>query len=147
MSVPAPLAARFSHVGIAARDPERLERFYAEILGFRRVKSFQAGGERIVMIRAEGLGLEIFPSSENRPAGAPQGVGPGYPCYRHLAFDVADLDEALLRLGPGVAITHGPLVMDAIEPGFRVVWVSDPEGNILEFSQRAVNPPQPKAVP
>jgi glyoxylase I family protein len=41
-------------------------------------------------------------------------------------------------------ITLGPISFDAFIPGWKTVWVKDPDGNIVEISQGytdQVNPP------
>jgi glyoxylase I family protein len=54
---------------------------------------------------------------------------------RHLAFQVASVDDALAALGGAADITLGPLDFEAFIPGWRTVWVRDPDGNIIEISQ------------
>ena len=38
-------------------------------------------------------------------------------------------------MGEDAKITLGPLDMGAFIEGMRVVWISDPEGNIVELNQ------------
>jgi glyoxylase I family protein len=38
-------------------------------------------------------------------------------------------------MGPDAHVTAGPMSFDAIIPGWRTVWVADPDGNIVEISQ------------
>ena len=42
---------------------------------------------------------------------------------------------SLAEMGKDAVITLGPFSFDAVIPGWRTVWVSDPEGNIVEISQ------------
>ena len=47
-------------------------------------------------------------------------------------------------MGTDAVITLGPMSFDAFIPGWRTVWVKDPDGNIVEISQGyvdEVNPP------
>jgi len=63
---------------------------------------------------------------------------------RGLAFKVDDVDAKLAEMGDAAVITLGPFSFDAFIPGWRTVWLSDPEGNIVEVSQGFVdeeNPP------
>ena len=49
-------------------------------------------------------------------------------------------------MGADAKVTLGPMDFDAFIPGWRTVWVSDPDGNIVEISQGYVDeedPPQP----
>ena len=54
---------------------------------------------------------------------------------RHLAFKVDDVDAKLAELGDAAKITLGPLDFDAWIPGWRTVWIADPDGRIVEISQ------------
>lgn len=38
-------------------------------------------------------------------------------------------------MGADAKVTLGPLDFDAFIKGWRTVWVSDPDGNIVEISQ------------
>ncbi len=63
---------------------------------------------------------------------------------RHIAFKVDNVDAKLAAMGDDARITLGPFSFDDFIPGWRTVWVSDPEGNIVEISQGYVdqeNPP------
>ena len=61
--------------------------------------------------------------------------GPGIPGWRHLAFKVDDVDAVPWPWRPDARITAGPMGFDAFIPGWRTVWVADPDGNIVEISQ------------
>jgi len=99
------------------------------------------------MIQAGGVYLELFSSTEERPAPKVEGAGPDYSGFRHLAFLVSDLDEKLADMGDDAHITLGPLDMSEFIPGMRVAWIADPEGNIVELNQGYVDedapPPRP----
>ena len=38
-------------------------------------------------------------------------------------------------MGPDAHVTAGPMSFDAIIPGWRTVWIADPDGDIVEISQ------------
>jgi glyoxylase I family protein len=38
-------------------------------------------------------------------------------------------------MGTDVKITPGPFNFDEIIPGWRTVWIADPDGRIIEISQ------------
>jgi glyoxylase I family protein len=38
-------------------------------------------------------------------------------------------------MGAAARITLGPIDFGAFVPGWRTVWIADPEGNIVEISQ------------
>jgi glyoxylase I family protein len=100
----------------------------------------------VAIIRSGDLALELFKATAERPDKAPAEAGPMYPCWRHVCFVVDDLEAKLMELGNEVTITLGPLDMSQFVPGMKVVWVADPEGNIIELNQGYVDEPHPPAV-
>ncbi len=88
-----------------------------------------------MFIKSGDFYLEIFGTDEDRPGQAPENDGYPYPGVRHIAFKVDNVDEKLAEMGDDARITLGPLDFDAFIPGWRTVWVADPEGNIVEISQ------------
>ena len=95
------------------------------------------GNEIVFLKNPQGVYLELFRADAPQPAGlpAPAGDGPHYPAVRHLAFQVENVDAALAALGDAARVTLGPLDFDAFIPGWRTVWVQDPDGTIIEISQ------------
>jgi len=144
-SSPAP-APVFNHVALTCRDPLAIERFYTTHFGFSRARVAPlSDGKQIVFIRSGGIYLELFAADD--PAPMPEGTadGPHHPGVRHIAFKVEDLDATLGALGDEVKrrITLGPLDFSAFIPGWRTVWLADPEGNIVEISQGYVDQDDP----
>ncbi|MDP3913584.1 MAG: VOC family protein [Bacteroidota bacterium] len=125
----------FSHIGLVAKDPIRLEEFYTQYFGFRRTRVYAPGPDQVVMIKKDAMYFEIFKATEERPDNAPIEAGPMYPCWRHVCFAVENLDEMLKELENVAKITLGPADMSAFIPGMRVAWLADPEGNIIEVSE------------
>lgn len=135
----------FSHVAMCCKDPLAVERFYTKHLGFRRARVYAPGPGQVVMLSAGDVYLELFPATKDAPAPPVGGAGPEYPGWRHLAFLVDDLDGKLAEMGDDARITLGPVDMSESIPGMRVVWLADPEGNIVELNHGYVdeeNPPQ-----
>jgi glyoxylase I family protein len=52
-----------------------------------------------------------------------------------VAFQTDDLDTFLARIGDAVPISLVPLSFDHFIPGWRSVWLIDPDGVIVEVSQ------------
>jgi glyoxylase I family protein len=52
-----------------------------------------------------------------------------------LAFKVENVDSKLKAIGEDAIITLGPLSFDAFIPGWRTVWLKDPDDRIIEISQ------------
>ena len=99
-----------------------------------------------MFLRAGDFYLELFRATAPAPGAAPAGAGPDSPGWRHLAFKVDDVDAAVAAMGGDARITAGPMSFDAFIPGWKTVWVADPDGNIVEISQGYVDqedPPQP----
>ena len=134
----------FSHIGISCRDPIAVERFYTKHFGFERTRVVPIGDDQIVFIKLDNVYLEIFRAEGESPAPPADKDGPSYPGWRHIGLKVDDVDAKLLEMGDDARITQGPLDFDDFIPGWRTVWVADPEGNIVEISQGYVdqdNPP------
>lgn len=123
------------HIALACRDPLAAERFYTRHFAFRRVRVVNEGEEPVVFLRSGPVYLELFQARGEAPARPAEGAGPLAPGWRHIAFNVPDVDAALAELGSEVRLTLGPLDFSALIPGWRSAWVADPEGNILELTQ------------
>jgi glyoxylase I family protein len=135
----------FSHVALNCQDPAAMERFYTKHLGFERARVIPLGDDQIVFLRSGGMRLELFRASDNGPRPRPEKDGPVSPGIRHLAFQVDDVDRVLSAMGEEARVTLGPLTFDDFIPGWKTVWVSDPDGNVVEISQGYVDqdhPPQ-----
>ena len=139
---------RFSHIALSCTDPIAVERFYSKHFGFTRGRVIPLGeGNQIVFLRnPEGVYLELFKADEAAPADKAEGDGPHYSSLRHLAFQVDSVDEVLKSLGSDARVTLGPLDFDAFIPGWRTVWVKDPDGNIVEISQGYTDQAEPPVL-
>lgn len=135
----------FAHVGITCKDPATIERFYTKCFGFKRARFIPLGvDDQIVFLKSGSVYLELFKAKADSPTPPPQNDGHPYPGLRHLAFEVDNVDAKLADLGAAAKIMLGPLNFDDFIPGWRGVWIADPEGNIVEISQGYVdqdNPP------
>jgi glyoxylase I family protein len=133
-----------SHVAISCNDPLVSERFYTRYFSFRRARVIPLGQEQIVFIKSGNTYLELFQAKGESPLSPPQNDGPAYAGLRHIAFQVENVDRKLAEMGADAHITLGPLDFTDFIPGWRTVWVADPDGNIVEISQGFVdqdNPP------
>ncbi|HEU5375642.1 MAG TPA: VOC family protein [Ktedonobacteraceae bacterium] len=138
-------ALTFSHIALSCKDPIATERFYSRNFGFKRARVVQAGGDQVVFLQQGDIYLELFRASKEAPVPPAGGAGPEYPGWRHIAFRVDNVDSKLAEMGNDAKITLGPLSFDTIIPGWRSVWIADPDGNIVELSQGyrdQENPPQ-----
>jgi len=136
------------HICISCADMEGVERWYTKHFGFTRRRVYLSSPEiplpsqdqaglpvAGVVIGNGGVSLELLPATSESPVPRPEKDGPPYPAYRHFAFSVDDLDAKLAEMGEDAEVTLGPVDMGAFIEGMRVVWISDPEGNIVELNQ------------
>jgi len=94
-------ALRFSHVAVSCKDPLAVERFYTKHFGFRRARVIPLGGtQQIVFIKSGDVYLELFQAEGDAPGPALEKDGSSYPSWRHIAFQVDDVDAKLARWGP-----------------------------------------------
>ena len=137
----------FSQVAITCKNPIITEKFYSKHFGFRRARVAKLpDGDQIVFIKMNDSAfyLELFEAKEESPVANPINDGPQYPSVRHLAFKVDNVDAKLSDMGDDAKITLGPVDFDDYIPGWRTVWIADPDGRIVEISQGYVdqdNPP------
>lgn len=136
----------FSHVGLTCNDPLAVEKFYTEHFAFKRARVYAPGPEQVVMIRSGNVCLELFKAKEDAPVPAAGESGPDYPGWRHICFQVDDLEAKLKEMGGDARLTLGPLDMSGFIPGMRVCWLADPEGNIVELNQGYVDEADPPAL-
>ena len=134
-------SARLDHVGLSVRDLDGAAAWYCAAFGYTREVSLRVEpiDLDIVMLihRAHGDRLELL----HRPGSAPglRATDPARAAlseaYGHIAFDVADLDatfERVVGLGARPVMAPG----QSPEPGVRMAFVADPEGNLVELLSR-----------
>jgi len=133
--------SRLDHVGLAVADLAAAAAWFCDVFGLvpeltLRVEAISLDIE--MLIHPEyGYRLELL----HRPGSRPDHK-PGTPAeaalregYGHVAFGVTELDAAYDR-----ALAHGarPVMppCPAPEPGVRMAFVADPEGNLIELLHR-----------
>jgi glyoxylase I family protein len=133
--------AQLDHVGLTVANLEAAVSWFCDVFGLvpeltLRVGALDLSIEMLVH-PAFGYRLELL----HRP-GTAAGRKPASPGeaalrggYGHVAFDVADLDGAF---GRAVARGARPVMPPAPspEPGVRMAFVADPEGNLIELLHR-----------
>lgn len=136
----------FSQVALTCKDPIATEKFYTKHFGFKRARVAKLpDGDQIVFIKMgdSAFYFELFQAKEELPVDPPIKDGPQFPSVRHLAFKVDNVDAKLAEMGDDANITLGPLKFDDYIPGWRTVWITDPDGNIVELSQGFVDEENP----
>lgn len=128
----------FSQVALTCKDPIATEKFYVKNFDFKRARVAKlADGNQIVFIKMidSAFYFELFQAQEKSPVAPPTKDGYQYPSVRHLAFKVDNVDAKLALMGEDAKITLGPLNFDDYIPGWRTVWIADPDDRIVEISQ------------
>lgn len=126
----------FHHVALNCQSIALTEAFYIRHFGFVRARTIALGdNKQIVFLRAGEFYLELFDAEGGPAYPTIQNDGPHDEGVRHIAFKVDNVDAKLAAMGDEARITLGPLDFDAFIPGWRTVWVADPDGTIVEISQ------------
>lgn len=113
------------HTAIAAANPAALADWYVATLGFEIV---YRSANAIFVKAADGSLIEIIAADGERSEATPKTPG-----IRHLALTVTEFDSEYQRLrGLGVSFTGEPLE----SKGNKVVFFTDPEGNLLHLLER-----------
>jgi glyoxylase I family protein len=127
---------KFSHIGVSCSDIKKTEQFYTKHFGFSRARFIPLSeNDYIIYIKCGSVYLELFKSKSERPIPQPDNDGQNYPGWRHLAFQVDDIEKKITEMGDEAVVSLGPLDFSSFIPGWRTVWVKDPDGNIIEISQ------------
>ncbi|PKL41463.1 MAG: glyoxalase [Candidatus Riflebacteria bacterium HGW-Riflebacteria-1] len=128
---------QFAHVGMTCSDQEQTERFYTRYFGFRRVRTVDLGTKKLIFLASSDgtFRLELFQATASPPVTAPGGSGPEWPALKHLAFAVPDLEAFLQSMGSAAVITQQTVDLGGIVPGWKAIWLADPDGRIVEVCQ------------
>ena len=99
---------RFSHMALNCQDQAAIEQFYSQYFGFRRARVIDLGDSKILFLKSGDAYLELFPAKGQPPVPPADKDGPTYAGFRHIAFQVDDIDAKLAELGPAARVSHGP---------------------------------------
>jgi glyoxylase I family protein len=133
------ITTTFSHVALNCADQAQTERFYTRYFGFRRSRVVDLGGSQIIFLKSGTTHLELFAAEKGGPVPVSTKDGPTTAGVRHIAFQVPNVDAKLTELGREARVTQGPFKFDDFIPGWKTVWITDPDGNIVEISQGFVD--------
>ena len=125
---------RTHHVAVICSDYERSEAFYIETLGLEVVGEVyrrERDSYKLDLRLPDGTQIELFsfPDPPKRPS-YPEACG-----LRHLAFEVADIDEAVREL-EGERGSSWSRCGSTSTPGKRFTFFADPDGLPLELYER-----------
>jgi glyoxylase I family protein len=125
----------WSHVALNCADQAATAGFYRRWLGFEQVRSVELGNSQILFLRNRDVLLELFPADGERLFDPAQDGPANAGVIRHLAFTTDSVDAFLAELGDEAPVSLGPLDFSDFIPGWRTVWLLDPDGVIVEVSQ------------
>ncbi|MEU6375721.1 VOC family protein [Streptomyces sp. NPDC046909] len=134
------MATRFDHVGVNVRDLPSQTAWYKAAFGLKTVFEFRLDGPGltgVILEHPDGWRIELLARLGSAPGlRAPDPLTAALTeGYGHFAVTTPELDPlhaALVALGAGEAVAPGP----SPEPGVRMAWVTDPEGNLIELIER-----------
>lgn len=126
---------RIDHVELITDQPERTEKFYTEVLGFkvrsrqRVARPGEATALNIAYLDLGGTTVELITHDGVTPAPAPTGLHLG---YNLIALEVEDMTKALDYLkSKGVEAVWGPVTLK----NAARAEVTDPNGYHIELRQ------------
>jgi glyoxylase I family protein len=130
------------HVGLSVGDLDAQARWYSEAFGLSTTGFFEIpplGLRGLFLVAAEfgGLTLELLEreGSKAQPVARDQAESLLTRGIRHLCVRVPDVDaafERLIALGAAERMPPQP----SPQPGVRMCFVADPEGNLIELIDR-----------
>jgi lactoylglutathione lyase len=130
---------RLHHAGISVPDLDRALDWYCQALGLTRGFCFEVpplGLRGAFALGHGGSGVELLEQAGAVP-GPPKADPPSANAVHglnHACFQVDDLDAAYAR-----AVGHGGVGVwsprDSPEPGMRMAYLTDPDGNLIELIQ------------
>jgi glyoxylase I family protein len=121
---------RVHHIAIICSDYQKSKHFYSEVLGLKILQEIYREERRSYKLDLEvgnqyQIELFSFPDPPTRVSG-PEATG-----LRHLAFEVDDIEEAVVQIKEHGIIIE-PIRIDEFT-GKRFTFFSDPDGLPLEL--------------
>jgi catechol 2,3-dioxygenase-like lactoylglutathione lyase family enzyme len=128
------------HVGVSVADLDQAKKWYADVLGMTEGYAFEIPpfGVRGCFMAGYGTRVELFERT-----GSAGGIGGQQPPdalltrgYGHVAFATSDLDADFAEVvARGATPVWDP--RPAPEPGVRMAFVADRDGNLVELVEGA----------
>lgn len=131
----------FDHVGLSVADLDAQVAWYCEAFGLRETTPFSIPPLSLrgtFVVGVPGLAIELLERAGSVPGiqAADQAEALLTRGYGHICIRVDDVDTTHARLlGLGASERLAPQASP--EPGVRMSFVSDPEGNLIELLDRA----------
>jgi len=131
---------QFDHIGLSVADLDAQVAWYREAFGLGEANPFEIpplGIRGTFLIGDGGIAIELLEREGSKPGlQAPdQATALLTRGYGHICLRVDDVDSTFAKLiALGAEIRMPPQA--APEPGVRMCFVSDPEGNLIELIDR-----------
>jgi glyoxylase I family protein len=126
------------HISFTCKDKAVSETFYTRHFGFRRARVLNEGTpDEFVILRLGGACIELFQGSPDAGQ-APEALPVG---FKHLAFEVPDLDVKIAELNADGVETDDIMDCSGVVPDMRVCFFRDPDGNSLEIMENYCDDP------
>lgn len=147
---------RLTHVGICVADRDRSLRFYRDALGFEEVSRLRAGGAptgtllriagaevEAIFLERDGVRIELLHYAKPGHRGAPEPRPMNQIGLTHLSLRVDDLAETLAALqAEGVRVLDETRI-DIAAANTQAVFITDPDGTLIELVQAPGDPAAP----
>ncbi|HEX4443979.1 MAG TPA: VOC family protein [Galbitalea sp.] len=129
------------HVGLSVADLDAQASWYSSAFGFVTATPFEVrtlGLRGVFLVGPGAMAIELLEREGSRPGirAADQAEALLTHGYGHICLRVSDVDELHARL-----LAHGASERmapdESPEPGVRMSFVADPEGNLIELLDRS----------
>jgi catechol 2,3-dioxygenase-like lactoylglutathione lyase family enzyme len=147
---------RLTHVGICVSDWERSLRFYRDVLGFQYVSELQVAGEpsntllqlddvdlRAIYLERDGFRIELLYYASPGHQGEARPRPMNQLGLTHLSLRVDDLAATVEQLARQDVRVLEDRRIDVPEFGAAAVFVTDPDGTLIELVQAPEPEPSP----
>ena len=134
---------RLHHTGLSVPDLDRSLDWYCETFGFTRGFAFEIPQARMrgaFAVGPNGVAVELIERAGSLPGAQPADppAANAVRGYNHICLAVADLDGTYLRVvAAGARAVWDPRASP--EPGVRMAYVADPDGNLIELIEDREN--------
>lgn len=131
------------HYGVTVSDMDTALEFYRDVLDLTLSDRFEIGGEafdrfvgvdgtdvEIAFLDGGGCAVELLEYREPSGGDANEDVSNNDVGAAHFCFEVEDIDAAYNKVADNVETLSEP---QTLESGARVVYIKDPDGNVVEF--------------
>lgn len=128
------------HVGISVANLDSLAAWYSEAFGLELSTPFEIPSinlRGVFLVGQNGLAIELLEREGSRPGLQTTNTSEALLTrgYGHMCLRIEDVDAMHARLlAAGASERMAP--QPAPEPGVRMSYVADPEGNLIELLDR-----------